>query len=89
MISHKTAKFNKAFERLSKQVQRQAKEAFKLFQQDPYHPSLQFKQVHSTKPVYSARVSLGYRVVGIRQDDVIVWFWIGPHGEYDKIITRL
>ncbi len=89
MISHKTAKFNQAFEHLPKEIQGLAKKAFKLFQQEPYHPSLQFKSIHTTKPIYSARVSLGYRVVGVYQDEVIIWFWIGSHSEYDKLIARL
>jgi hypothetical protein len=34
----------------------------------------------------SARVGHRWRVVGVREDDLVVWFWIGPHHEYDKLI---
>lgn len=61
MTSHTTARFRKAFKRLPKQIQRQAREAYKLFRQDPYHPSLRFKRVHPTRPIYSVRISVDYR----------------------------
>jgi hypothetical protein len=89
VTSHKTERFDNAFKKLPEWVQRQAREAYKLFRQNPYHPSLHFKQVHDTKPIYSVRVDGGYRAVGVRDDDEIIWFWIGSHGEYEKLISRL
>jgi hypothetical protein len=26
---------------------------------------------------------------GIRDDDDMIWFWIGSHAEYDKLIAQL
>ena len=46
MISHTTKGFWKLHETLPEQVQRQAKTAYRRFEEDPFHPSLQFKQVH-------------------------------------------
>lgn len=89
MKSHATARFRKALDGLSERVRREAREAYTLFRQNPRHPSLHFKQIHPTKPIYSARVSLDYRAVGIRDGDDIVWFWIGSHEEYDKLVARL
>jgi len=60
-----------------------------MFQKDPNHPSLRLKQVHGTKPVFSARVGLGYRALGVREGDEIVWFWIGSHSEYDQLVSSL
>ncbi len=88
MISHTTTRFRKAFKDLPKSVQRQAKEAYKLFKQNPHHPSLRFKQVHSTKPIYSVRISLDYRALGAREGDEMIWFWIGSHADYDKLISQ-
>jgi mRNA-degrading endonuclease RelE of RelBE toxin-antitoxin system len=89
MISHTTASFRKAFRQLPEQLQRQAREAYKRFQQDPFHSSLQFKQIHPTKPVYSVRVGRDYRAVGVRNRDEIIWYWIGSHSDYDKLISQL
>ncbi|MDM8565885.1 hypothetical protein QUF74_09555 [Candidatus Halobeggiatoa sp. HSG11] len=74
---------------MSTQNKQQAREAYKQFQQDPYHPSLQFKRVHSNKPIYSARVNKNYRVVGILQENTIIWFWIGSHNVYEKLLKQL
>jgi hypothetical protein len=38
--------------------------------------------------VYSVRVGIGYRAVGVLEDDVIVWFWIGSHAEYNGLLSR-
>lgn len=46
MKSHITQKFRDAFDKLPKAIKKQAKEAFKLFNQNPYHPSLHFKKIH-------------------------------------------
>ena len=46
-------------------------------------------QVHPTLPIYSARVSKSYRAVGMRNEDGIVWFWIGTHTDYDKLLSQL
>ncbi len=89
MVSHATRRFWKAFDKLHEEIQRRARHAFKLFQQDPHHPSLQFKQVHQMRPVYSARVSLGYRALGVREGDVVIWFWIGTHDDYERLIKEI
>jgi hypothetical protein len=47
------------------------------------------KQVSHKKAVYSVRIGISYRALGLRKDDdVIVWFWIGSHAEYDKLLSR-
>jgi hypothetical protein len=60
-----------------------------LFAADPTHPSLRFKQVHATRPIYSARVGLGYRALCVREGEDLVWFWIGSHAEYDRLLDSL
>jgi hypothetical protein len=75
MISHTTARFRRAFSKLPKQIRQQAKKAYKVFQQDPSHPGLQFKQIHPIQPVYSVRVGLHYRAVGIRM--TMTWCGFG------------
>jgi len=89
VISHAVKGFWKLYEALPAQIQRQAKTAYRIFQQDPSHPSLQFKQVHEVKPVFSARISRDYRAVGIKDAEEIVWFWIGSHSDYDNLLSRL
>ena len=89
MISRTTEKFRALFVLLPESIKAQAKEAYQQFKKDPYHPSLQFKRVHSSKPIYSVRVNIDYRAVGVIKDNKIVWFWIGSHNVYDKLLRKL
>ena len=88
MKSHANEKFWRAFENLPAQIQLRAREAYRLWQKNPYHPSLQFKQIHPNKPIFSVRVGIGWRTVGVKQEETMIWFWIGSHAEYDKLISQ-
>ena len=88
MTSHTTQRFRSAYAELPEHVRVQARKAFALFKSDPRHPSLHFKQVHPTEPIYSARVSQGYRALAVREDQDIVWFWIGTHSDYERVIQN-
>ena len=76
------------FAELLAEVQRQARRAYRVFTQNPNQPSLRFKPVHPTRPIYSIRISSDYRAVGILQSDEIVWYWIGSHADYDKLLSQ-
>ena len=89
MISHTTEKFRALYSLLPNIIKVQAKQAYKQFKKDPYHPSLQFKRVHSTKPIYSVRINIDYRAVGVIKENQIIWFWIGSHNVYDKLLKKL
>ena len=88
MNSHTTEKFRKAFTEMPADVQKQARQAYRLFIENPYHPSLQFKHIHPTRPIYSVRIGLDYRTIGVRDGDDIIWYWVGSHAEYDKLIRQ-
>ena len=66
-----------------------ARKAYRLFREHPQHPGLQFKKVHDRDPVYSVRVSLGCRALGLIENDEITWFWIGSHADYDRLLKNL
>ena len=89
MISHTNKHFREFFSKLPNVVQRQAREAYRQFKQNPYHPSLHFKKVHTIRPIYSARINVDYRAVGIKENGEIVWFWIGSHADYGKLLSQL
>lgn len=88
MRSRTTRRFRKQIAALPEEVQRQAKKAYQQFKHDPWHRSLRFKQVHPSEPIYAVRVTKGYRAVGKRDDQVMLWYWIGSHADYDKLLKR-
>jgi hypothetical protein len=87
--SRTTRRFRAAFDALPEHVQRQARESYRLFSRDPFHPGLRFKQVHPTRPIYSTRISADYRALGPREGDELIWFWIGSHAEYDRLLSQM
>ena len=86
MISKRTKRFKQLLRALPKEVQEQAYAAYRLFKDNPYHPGLFFKQVETKPILYSVRIGLHYRALGLRRGDTIVWVWIGSHAEYDKFL---
>ncbi len=89
MKSKVTQEFRAQLRGLPTEARRQAYAAYRLFKRDPRHPSLRFKQVKDDPPVYSARVGIHYRAMGVRRSsDTILWFWIGTHAEYDKKLSK-
>ena len=89
MRSHTSERFRDAFTRLPPAIQERAQRAYRLFEQNPQHPSLQFKPIQGVADAFSARINDAYRALGARKDDDIVWFWIGSHADYDRLVSRL
>ena len=84
--SRTTQRFRQAYGKLPEEIRRQARQAYRLFQKDPHHPSLRFKKVEEETNTFSVRVGLGYRALGVMKGSTIVWFWIGSHAEYDGLV---
>lgn len=83
MIHHAAPDFWSAYNSLPVSVQGLADRAFALLKSDSHHPSLHFKKIGDH---WSVRVGLHHRAVGIDVADGILWFWIGSHAEYDRVI---
>lgn len=86
MESRATPAFWRSFGQLPADVQVRARIAYRTFASDPSYPGLRFKRVSASLPLWSARVSQEYRAVGQRRGGLIVWFWIGTHAEYDRLL---
>jgi len=89
VISYTTEEFDQAVKRLPPDIRRKARKAYRTFLKDSGHPSLQFKKIRGSKRTWSARITDDYRAVGSRDGETIVWWWIGPHDEYEKVIAHL
>jgi len=87
--SYLSEDFIKFFGKLPKKVQERAKNSYRKWKENPSHPGIQFKKVHPIKPVYSVRVSLGWRALGYKEGDKMLWFWIGSHESYNKLVSQL
>jgi hypothetical protein len=89
VISRTSSRFWDAYADRSEEVKRRARKADQLFEENPRHPGLRFKKVHAEAPIYSVRITREYRALGVRDSEAIVWFWIGSHADYERLLTQL
>ena len=83
MKHHATGDFWTCYQGLPAPVRALADKNFALLKADPRHPSLQLKKIGS---IWSARVGLHHRALAAQDADHLVWFWIGSHADYDRLI---
>jgi hypothetical protein len=81
--SHATAAFWRCYDALAPAIRALADKNFELMKRDPRHPSLHLKRVQR---FWSVRVGQHHRALGVDIDAGILWFWIGTHAEYDRVV---
>ena len=64
-------------------IRRLADKNFDLLKADPRHPSLRLKKVGR---YWSARIGDHHRTLAVESPDGLIWFWIGTHADYDRLI---
>jgi hypothetical protein len=84
-MHYTTRRFWECYDTLPENVQRTADQCYELLKVSPTHPSLHFKKVGK---YWSVRAGQNYRALGIEVEKGILWFWIGIHAEYDKLIGK-
>jgi hypothetical protein len=75
--------FWELYEKLPPAAQKLADKNFELLKVDIKHPSLSLKKAGK---YWSVRIGIKYRALGIDVDNGVLWFWIGAHAEYDKML---
>ena len=86
LVSHTHLNFWKCYKLLPKEIQDLADKKFALFRSDPFHSSLGFAQKGA---VWTVDVGLHYRAIAWREGNSLVWFWIGSHEDYNKLMNRM
>jgi len=89
MKSSTTAQFWKLYGKLPQKIRYRADRAYNLWRLNLYAPVLHYKRVGLRRPVYSVRIDKGYRSLGLRDEDTILWFWIGTHDEYERLLKYM
>ncbi len=83
MKHHASPAFWTQYHALPESVRELADKSFALLKSDPRHPSLHFKKVEK---YWSVRVGIHHRAIGVEAADGVLWFWIGTHADYDRIV---
>jgi hypothetical protein len=85
MRHYASPSFWECYKNLSADIKELADKNYQLLKENPNHPSLHFKKIDK---YFSVRVGIKYRALGIAvNEDDVLWFWIGSHGDYDKILS--
>lgn len=79
--------FWRRFHLLPPAIQRTAEKNFRLWQRNPTLKSLAFKKIKSD--LWSVRAGSGYRALATFEDGGYVWFWIGTHDDYERLLREL
>lgn len=75
--------FWSAYESLPSSVQQAADRNFRILKENPKHPSLYIKKIGRYS---SVRAGIHCRALAVEVENGLLWFWIGSHAEYDRLI---
>ena len=75
--------FWEAYNRLPEHIRELADKNYTLLKTNPKHPSLHFKKIGR---FWSVRVGMQYRALAVDVNDGVLWFWVGSHADYDRMI---
>jgi len=84
MKHYASPSFWNCYKNLPKTIQELADKNYELLKQNPAHPSLHFKKIQN---YFSVRVGIRHRALGIEIDNDVLWFWVGNHADYDKLLA--
>ena len=85
MISRVRPSFWRAYDALDPRVKDTARRSYRLFMENPSHPSLRFKKLAGHDRVWSVRINDSFRAIAERDGDTVTWVWIGSHNDFDKL----
>ena len=80
-----SSSFWTAYNALPRDIRQLADRCYALLKANPAHPSLHVKRIGD---YWSVRVGLYYRALRVSVVGGVLWFWIGTHAQYDKLIAR-
>jgi hypothetical protein len=84
MNSSTVDSFWESYFKLTPQHKKSAKKVYKLWVDNPFHPSLRFKCVNTNQNIWSVRITLSVRALCIYENSEAIWFWIGDHDSYER-----
>jgi hypothetical protein len=87
MNSNTLPSFWTAYRALGQNIRRSARKSYRLWEQNPFHPSLRFKCINHEENIWAVRITHGYRAIGVMEGDTVTWFWIGSHDKYEDFFS--
>jgi mRNA-degrading endonuclease RelE of RelBE toxin-antitoxin system len=75
----RTPQFRKDYDSLPPEIKTKVHKAFKLFKQDPHHPSLQTRKIRGPKGIWEGRIDRFYRFTFHFEEGTVVFRRVGRH----------
>lgn len=92
--NRRTKDFRFLFDELPEEIQDLATKTFKLFLNNPHHPSLRRhtlkdnNKCQHVKDSISISVGMQYRAIFFEDGNTNVWYWIGTHARYNQFTGK-
>ena len=84
ILSTISPKFWRCYLALPPEIRRPARKTYRLWRLNPAHPSLEFKKLGT---IWSCRIAgTGYRALALKEGEDFIWFWIGSHDNYERLL---
>jgi hypothetical protein len=84
-VRHRAApSFWQGYNALKPDIRKLADKSFEILKENPQHPSLRLKKVGR---FWSVRIGLHHRALAVEIPDGLLWFWLGDHDAYDRLIS--
>lgn len=84
MKSYTLPSFWETYKKLDSDTRKRARKSYRIWIADPFHPSLRFKCINHAEDIWSVRVTLGVRSLGVLDGEAVTWFWLGDHDDYKR-----
>ncbi len=62
------------YQQLTNEIRQSARKSYRLWADNPFHPSLHFKCINTEEAVWSVKITRGYRAIRILEEDTVKWF---------------
>jgi hypothetical protein len=79
-------RFWKAYQNLPADIRTLARKTYRVWRDNPRHPSLHFKKVAAD--AWSIRIGASYRALATEEEGTLIWFWVGSHGDYERLLRH-
>ena len=84
MTGHANETFWEAFRALTPQIRTLARRQYRFWRRNPLNPPLHFKKVADDS--WFVRIGKHHRELATQVEDTLIWFWIGNHADYERIL---
>lgn len=75
------------YAKLDQGTRESARKAYRLWRENPYHPSLRFKCINREESLWAVRITRACRAIGSLEGNQVTWFWIGWHDKYEQFFV--